>query len=190
MNWPVKSEEEPTSSIQVSMHHISNSAVSLIFRLIGGFVLVEIGYALLLAPALTPSLSQYRQLAIGLIWALFVVKFLAESAFFVLLVANWAGTNYYISNGHLVRYQGIRRRDEHVYDLSILKSVELHQGWWGRMFGYGDLKLVFSSSGYLETVLLQTIYNPKKYERVLKSRLNVIETSKANEPWAEGRISV
>jgi uncharacterized membrane protein YdbT with pleckstrin-like domain len=133
--------------------------------------------------------NPYHEVALRILWVAFTVKFIIEAVFLALLVTGWAGINYYISDGHLVQYRGIRRRDENIFDLSILKTVEMHQGWWGRMFNYGDLRLFFSSSGYSETLILHAVYNPKRYERILGGRLNLEKPSKTNEPWAGVRVS-
>lgn len=160
------------NELQISQHHISNSAAWLLIRIFAGLFLLETAYVVFLLLSLSPVGSEYHDLSIKLLWLLQTIKFALEIGLVLSLVSAWAGVNYYISQDQLIKYAGLSRRDESVYDLKILKLVELHQGWLGRFFNYGDIKLLFSSSGFNETIWLRGIYNPKKYERVFRNQLN------------------
>ncbi len=109
--------------------------------------------------------------ALGVLWLTQTLKFFVEICLVLTIVIPWASTHYYITDRQLIRYVGISRRDETIFDLENLKSIELHQGWFGRLFNYGNILLTFSSSGYTEKTTLFGVYNPKKYERFLKEKL-------------------
>jgi uncharacterized membrane protein YdbT with pleckstrin-like domain len=164
-------EEASTEILQQSRHHVTNSGALLIARLVIGLFLVETSYAFLLFIAASEPLENYQTVAINLLWVAQTLKFLVELGVVLAVVIPWAATNYYLTDRQLIRYVGIHRRDETIFDLATLKSIELNQGWFGRILNYGDLSLTFSSSGYTEKTTLYGVYNPKKYERYLKETL-------------------
>ena len=160
-----------TENLQQSRHHITNSTAWLLLRLVAGIFLLETAYVAFIALSLVPVFtSLHVEVTIGL-WVLQTIKFLLLTAFVVAIVTPWASTQYYLTEHQLIKYVGLSRRDEEAYDLDILKAVSLHQGWFGRIFNYGDIHLTFSS-GNLTEPKLRGVYNPKKYGRVLREYLD------------------
>jgi len=157
-----------------SRHHITNSTAWLLLRLVTAIFLVETVYAVFIMLSLAPSFSVLHiEATIGL-WVLHTVKFIALIAVALMVITPWASTQYYLTGRQLIKYTGLSRRDEEAVDLDLLKTVALHQGWLGRIFNYGDINLVFSSSGYHRELRLYGIYNPKKYERLLRGELDKV----------------
>ncbi len=157
--------------LQTSRHHIRQSAVPLILRLIGLLFIIETAFVALLAgSAFLPLAATYHFESTSLLWLLDTVKFLLEIAGIITLVVPWATTTYYLSGDELVKLSGLTRLDEKIYDLQSLKSIELHQSWLGRIFNYGLIQLTLSSSGYSEVVKLTDLQDPKKYERAINNQ--------------------
>lgn len=164
-------EEASTETLQKSTHHINNSAALLIVRLVLGLFFIETAFALLIFLASSAPLEGYRTAALNVLWLTQTIKFFIEIGVVLSIAVPWASTQYYISDSQLIRYVGLSRRDETIFDLATLKTIELHQGWFGRIFNYGNISLTFSASGYTEKTTLYGVYNPKKYERYLKEKL-------------------
>lgn len=157
--------------LQKSRHHITNSTAWLLLRLCGGIFLFETAFVPFIALLLSPALGAFlTEVTLGL-WVLQTVKFFLLCALTIVIVTPWASTQYYLTDQQLIKYVGLARRDEEIFDLDTLKSLSLHQGWFGRLFNYGDISLVFASSGYQTNLELRGAYNPKKYERHLRARL-------------------
>lgn len=154
--------------LQVSTHHISNSVVWFLLRIIAGLFLIELSYAVIIL-IIGENFGESFNFQFNL--TLLVIKFILEIIFVFYISVAWGAINYYLSRHQLIKYTGLSRRDDISYDLNSLKSVELHKGFLGRVFNYGDLTVTFSSSGYHEKINMHGIYNPKKYERVFREKL-------------------
>lgn len=163
-------EKDETEELQESNHHINNSVAVVLFRLVAAIFLTETVYALLLWLATTPVAENSHSFTIYFLWLIHTVKFFVEIGLMLAIILPWAGVSYYIDKDHLIRYVGIHRRDEKIYDLGLLQSLELHQSWLGRLFNYGELILSFETDK-VDQLTLAGIFNPKKYERVLRQKL-------------------
>lgn len=153
--------------------HLRPSVVPLLIRTVALLFLIETAYAILLAVAtLAPAEAELYPTITGVLWVVSTIKFIAEITLLTGMIATWAHTAYYLSDKQLVRFSGIVKIDEKIFDLINLKSVELHQGWWGRIFDYGHLDLLIASSGTQETIRIRNIKDPKMYERGLRAFLS------------------
>lgn len=157
----------------ISSHHIQQSIVLLMVKIIALVFAVETVYALLLAFFLFSGAgAEFHDAVFSFLWFIQTAKFLLLVYLILATIIPTVTTNYYVSEHHLIKYEGLLRNDETIYELNKLRSVKLHEDWLGRLLNYGDLLIVVSSSGYHEEVKLTSINNPKKYERVLREFLS------------------
>lgn len=96
------------------------------------------------------------------------VLFIIETITVVFLILIWSTENVYLSSTHLIKYRGLFTTDEDIYELAHIKAVKLHQSFLGKLCNYGNIKVMFASSGYHEDVELKNVANPKVYERAMK----------------------
>jgi len=149
-----------------SSHHFHRSQYLLAIH-----IFVGLAVSAVLAAALILYSHTVLEGSARLIFTLFgaAVVFVIQIILVLYTVLRWANTDYYISNHHLVCYQGIWTRDENIYELQSLRTVEMKESLFGRWFHYGDVYLVFSASGYRDEIWLTGIGNAKAYVRALRA---------------------
>lgn len=160
--------------LPMSLHHIRLSSLFLAIRVFSVLFIAESVYGILLIYFLLAGLSsEFQSLMLLFLWIVQIAIFVLELVLITLVILLWATTIYYLSDHHLVRFRGILRVDEDIYELQSLRSVKLHENWVGKLFNFGDLQLTFGASGYHEDLWLKGIVEPKKYERILRGFLEV-----------------
>lgn len=157
------------STLPVSRHIIRGSWPLLILRIISGFFFVETLYAAFLLLLILNQEVIAATSAFYLLWIVHTLKFILLAIYFIQLVSVWGSRWYFVVNHQLAIYEGAFRTDEQLYELSSLRSVELIQNWLGRIFNYGDIKLILSVSGYHKDIILRGVSDSKGYERIFAS---------------------
>ncbi len=159
-----------------SSHQVKEHSLLLVFRMIGilsfFFVMQVTVTLLILMPSAIPvdlPISDSALLIIVIVAEL--AMGILEAVMLLFVTLHWLTTNYYITREHVIRYAGIMSVDEHIFELSHLRSVELHQSWFGRLCHYGNITLRFAVSGYHEDLTMREIAYPKLYERALKKHI-------------------
>lgn len=86
--------------------------------------------------------------------------------YFVLnIVTKWIGNLYYITETYLVKHEGILNLKEKIIDLKNLRSFEIDQGFFEKLFHYGTITLTTSASGgYNDEIYLFEVDHPEKYK--------------------------
>lgn len=149
--------------LKQSFHHLRLSIPLLVLRIIVAFLVVELGFGLVLAfgTVLVPvEIGPVPQ------WVVALVKSLVELVVILKLVLDWAAVVYYVRDHQLVRFKGIFELSESVWELRSLKTVKLHQNWLGNLLNFGDIAVTFSSSGYREDIVLRGIARARECEHV------------------------
>jgi len=153
-----------------SIHHLRLSIPRLILLMFAAFSI----YVLALGTGLLVFGGTFSLLPSDNFGLWFFVSFASLILFLVNVrqVLDWATVVYYIRNDHqLVRIRGIFDREEASWELRSLKTVKLHQNWIGHLFGFGDLAVTFSSSGYREDVVLHGIAQATSCEHIFHEYL-------------------
>lgn len=155
-----------------SSHHIRGSVLLLVLRIAGILLLIETIYALFLWIALNSNVaSDYYNVVLSTLLVSHFIKFIFELGAVGVAIFPWAITQYYLSQHQLIKYVGFLHTDEKFYELGDIRSIELEQSWLGKLVNYGTITINFSSSGFHEVVRMNGIYEPKKYERILRQFL-------------------
>jgi uncharacterized membrane protein YdbT with pleckstrin-like domain len=161
-----------TPDLPTSAHHIRGSVILLTLK-VGGLLLITGAFyaAFLLIFIFGGVGDDLSRFVLYLLWGLHTVKFFIEVYVTLYLVTHWARTSYYLSEHHLIRYEGIMQVDEHLYDLRAVRSVDVYENWLGRLLNFGDIHMVVADSGYREDLWLRGIAAPRKYEKVFRGFL-------------------
>ena len=69
--------------------------------------------------------------------------------FFKMMILKWT-TEVVVTNQRFVYKKGWIKRDTQEVKLSNIEEVNLEQGFWGRIFGFGKLKLSGTGTGVIE----------------------------------------
>ncbi len=155
--------------LKLSQHHLRLSVPLLIVQIVVAFIVIEVASLVVLYSfSFLFGLSLSSPLAL---WWLAVIKSLFELGIIIKFVLDWSTVVYYIRDHQLVRFRGILEFNEAVWELRSLKTVKLHQNWIGNVFGYGNLNLVFSSSGYREDVVLRGLAHARDCEHIFRLQL-------------------
>jgi predicted membrane protein len=155
-----------------SSHHIRGSVLLLVLRIAGLLFLIETIFALFIWIALSSNIAQsYYNIVLSTLLFGHTVKFVFELGAIGAAIFPWAVTQYYLSQHQLIKYVGFLHSDEKFYELGDVRSIELRQSWLGKIVNYGTITINFSSSGFHEIVHMNGIYDPKKYERILRQYL-------------------
>lgn len=157
---------------QTSMHHIRGSVILLSLRVFSVLFFVDTIYALILFFALNIGIgSDYYAYVVAALWLFHTIKFIFVLYYIFNSVLPWATTYYYVSDHHLIRYRGVAKLDEKIYELTKLREVDLKESWLGKILDYGTIHGVVSASGYNDEFTLFGVANAKKYERILRGYL-------------------
>lgn len=77
-----------------------------------------------------------------------------------------------VTNKRVILKKGIISRHTEEMKLSSIETVEIEQGIWGRMFGYGTVKLTGRG---ISDVKFRNIDNPMRVKRDIESVSNPID---------------
>ncbi len=155
------------------IHVMRQSSYFMTFEVALTVFLIETAYALIFLSVfiLNPSSESVRMYVLVL-WALHGIKFFILVFYIVQILVRYLSGSYMITNKHLHVQRGILEADEEIYDLDQIKSVSLHQTWWGRKFHYGTITISLGARGLEKELSFYAITNPHKYVRIFEKHTN------------------
>ena len=106
-----------------------------------------------------------------------ILKSLLEIYFVLNVLLKWLGNVYYFDfeDKKLVKREGLINIHEKIYDLKIVRSIDIRQNFIGRLFHFGNIVITTSASGgYSDKIYLNSIPNPEKNEEMLKQCLRTV----------------
>lgn len=158
---------------ETSIHHIRGSSILLTVRIFICLFLIDTVYAGILLILISNNIEFVDHITLLMVlWIIHTVKFFIIVFFMMGLILPWVSTVYYIGDHHLIKFSGIWRKNEVIFDLYNVRSVSMHENWLGKLLNYGDVNVIISGSGYREEVHIKGITDPKKYERIFREYLN------------------
>lgn len=108
-----------------------------------------------------------------------VLKNFLQITIVLRVVFSWVGSVWYIHNRQLVKREGILHVQEKVYDLTIIRAIDIDQGIVGKLFRYGSINLTTSASGgYNEYIVLTDISEPEQCAEIVKKYLSSSQLTK------------
>lgn len=167
-----------TDSKQVTetVHAVRQSFKFVILSIVGIQVIIAITLFLVIFAFGFLATDTLIIISKGTLLTFFILLLIAADIVFVLnqLIA-WKNIYYLIGPSEVVVRSGLFNRKEKSYQLNQLETVSVIQGFFGRMFDYGTLRLY---SPLLDTKLnIFQIPNPHKYkELILQSTQQNAET--------------
>lgn len=176
--------------LPMSQHHIKESVVLLLMRILFTLAFIELIYLVFFLLALTPNLDEFRVLLSTVVVIGYFFKGFLEIIFIFRLIIAWATTSYYLSETELIKHTGLLRVEEEVYDLLNLRGAHRHQSWLGKRLNYGTLHLDLAYFGYNKTISLRGIRSPKKYLHILEEHLLKNQAKKSSPENPDERSTV
>lgn len=102
-----------------------------------------------------------------------VLKNLLQMYIALKVVFGWVSRVWYIHGKQLIKREGILHMQETVYDLSIIRSIDIDQDFLGKLLHYGSIDLTTSASGgYNEHIILKDISEPETCAEAVKKNLS------------------
>ncbi len=132
------------------------------------------GYVYLFRPiefAVVSAFVSFDYIASALVLLGIVIILYAE--------AKGRGANYYITQYRIVESWGLLRKREHGLQLPLVESVKIHQTFFQRILGIGDVELKTSGGDKLKIL---KVGNPSKVESLILSELNRSAGAKTQQP--------
>jgi len=162
--------ENVINNLSVSKHYLHKTRFLVAIRIFVSIGFIDTLYFVLIIFSLFGEiLDQYEQSLIFIGFTLaFLALFILQTLMILFILLRWATDEYYISEHQLFHYQGLTHVEEHVYELKHIKTVKLHQSFFGKIFNYGDITIHMGAHGYSETLKLREFSNPKLYERIFR----------------------
>ncbi len=156
---------------------IRGSTILLVMQILFVMFIIDTFYSLLMYFLFqVDMLKNLHYALIGLLFIGHFLKNILEISFVVKHILNWANKVYYISDQHVTIKEGIFNIREKIYDLKIMRSVSVNQGWIGKLLRYGDITITTSASGgYNDEIDLVGISHPENYKGLFKHCLEVVE---------------
>lgn len=166
--------EAPDKNVEMT-EHLQPSVLVIVLRLLGVIFLLDTAMAFAIAGfyALN-NVSQWHNAYIGVLLLAHTFKYAVITVAVVKLFADWAGRTYYLAGHQLVERLGLLTATQTTYELAQVKSVAIQQGWLGRRFNYGTIKLTFASTGNQTIILLRDINEPKRYQDYINQHLQAL----------------
>lgn len=100
---------------------------------------------------------------------LFILCVFIKTFFVIFITIQWYSEYYEITPKMLIHRKGLLFKKEQRYVLNHLSFIEIDQGFFGRLFNYGTLKLF--NWVHNKQVMLYLIHNPTKYFNILQAIL-------------------
>ena len=88
----------------------------------------------------------------------------------VFLLLHWSFFRYKISDTEVVEKSGLIRRRVHAHSLKNTQSINITQGYLGRLLNYGNIILHNPLSK--ENILLKDIPDVNRYSKILRGILD------------------
>ncbi len=165
---------EPPKNSKPASEHLQRSVIVIALQLLAVLFMLDLAYAVIIVGFLgLNNLHNWHNSYIIFLLLTQVVKYLLLSVLVVRLFADWAGRTYYLYGHHLIERVGLINITETTHELSQVKSVVIYQGWLGRRFNYGTIKLSLAGSSEQKEIQLREINNPYKYKDYFDEHLQV-----------------
>ena len=156
--------------LSTSLHHIHISRIPLAVKVFLAILLPDVLYGLVLILSLTGTGLDVNTL-ITAFWVINAAKFVLVVFVVLYVVLEWTSTIYYLDEHHLIKYSGAMHTQQSIYELRSIRTVDRKQSWLGKLANYGDIELLFGASGYREELVMQSVIDPHKYERIFAGHL-------------------
>ena len=151
---------------QLIREPIRSSILILIMRLFLVMFLVDALYSITEIYFVDLDVSfEIHRLIINTMFITHILKNIFLIYFVLTIVTKWIGNICYITETYLVKHEGILNLKEKVIDLKNLRSFDINQSFFGKLFQYGTIKLTTSASGgYNDEIYLSEVDHPEKYK--------------------------
>lgn len=171
MAMPSVNQENDRKSITVSHVTIRQSISFLIFRLIA-LEIISAALIIFFYSTLIPTgiVENFFGKSYGVFnTLLFIIFVVGKTLFMTFIVIVWLNEYYEITPKEVIHKSGLIFRKEDRHALSHVDSIDIEQGFLGRIFNYGNVIL---HHWYIEkTTVLYLIHNPLKYLHILQDLL-------------------
>lgn len=124
-----------------------------------------ISQSLYFSPSFTPLISTLQPFSTLFFFVLVCIKTLVMMS----IIFSWLEEYYEITPTEIIHKKGIIFKKEQRYRLKHVGSFTLEQGFWGRIFNFGTIRLydwLISKDAHL-----YLIHNPRKYHHILEDLL-------------------
>jgi membrane protein YdbS with pleckstrin-like domain len=99
-----------------------------------------------------------------------------KTGFTIFTIVQWLEEYYEITPKEIIHRNGLLVKREEKYTIDHMASCEMEQGFLGRVFNYGSLKLFDWAQEKFVYVYL--IHNPLKYHKVMQTLMPDVDMSK------------
>lgn len=144
---------------------LRESVVILSLKLVIGLFLLDTLYSLVTILLFDiPLLQSFHADLVTVLFLAHFIKNVVSIYLVISVVLSWVGNVYFVSNKYLVRRSGILHITEKLYDLKLIRTVNISQGILGKLFHFGNVHIETSASGgYIEKINLTGITNPEQW---------------------------
>lgn len=104
------------------------------------------------------------------VWTAFLVVFVA---FFVIPLQKWFFRHFILTSRRLLQRRGMIAKSSIETDLIRIQDVSFEQGFWEKVFGYGNLILGVPEETGFSTV--KKIPDPEHVKNILKEQVNRVQ---------------
>ncbi len=104
---------------------------------------------------------------ISVYWGIIVVIQVFNLSSILSIIGKWINFYYLITPDKIVISKGILNKSQVNYDMRSLQSATLFQGFWGRIFNFGTIKLY--NPALNEYIFLVDIPKPEKYLEIIQA---------------------
>lgn len=106
----------------------------------------------------------------------FLILVAIKTAFTIFIIVQWLEEYYEITPKEIIHRNGLLVKKEEKYTIEHMASCELEQGFLGRVFNYGSLKLFDWAQE--KDVYIYLIHNPLKYHKIMITLMPEADLSK------------
>lgn len=150
----------------VDIHIIHRGIIPTVF-ILGFFSVVSMAIYIISLIVLIGLFRNISHIQLGWWSSLgFVVVQLAVIITAILLFLNWADLYYIILPTTFIVRRGIIDTKETSYSIFMIQTIYVEQGFWGKIFNYGDVLL---NRGNPRQIVLSNVPNPFHWAHILRS---------------------
>ncbi|WP_375203971.1 PH domain-containing protein [Hyphococcus sp.] len=107
----------------------------------------------------------------------------------MMMLVHFATTEAALTSRRVVYKKGLFTRETLELGVSTIEQIELHQGFWGRVFGFGVVEVSGTGEGQIRT---HTMADPVKFRRLVtdaraQDRAVVVEQPEFNQEELRAR---
>ncbi len=164
-------ETDPQKSYPQLLILLRGSVFTFVSKLVVSILIFSTIRILIRFPLLYLDLNQnlFTQLyTINTIIVLLLIFF--EVLVVLIITLTWVNEYYEVSPGQIIHKRGILIRKENTYTCQHIQTIDLDQGFIGRIFNYGTLTLY--SPALEDKIYLNNIDKPQEYIEKIKKILD------------------